>query len=67
MAYERLRIEQEERRKANQANESTTVEQGAGTLECRDYFERKESQSSSKSESSEEPKSNTGSQKSGNI
>ena len=36
MAYERLRIEQEERRKANQANESTTVEQGAGTLECRD-------------------------------
>jgi hypothetical protein len=36
MAYERLRIEQEERRKANQANESTTIEQGVGTLECRD-------------------------------
>lgn len=52
MAYERLRIEQEERRKANQAKESTMVEQGAGTLECRDWFERKESLSSSKSESS---------------
>ena len=36
MAYQQLRIEQEERRKANRAKESTTVEQGAGTLECRD-------------------------------
>lgn len=57
MAYKRLRIEQEERRKANQAKESTTVEQGAGMLECRDWFERRKSQSSSKSESSEEPES----------
>ena len=71
MAYERLRIEQEERRKTNQAKESTTVEQGAGTLECRNWFERRESQSSSKSESSEEPESKPESkpesQKLGNI
>ena len=50
MAYERLRIEQEEQRKANQAKESTTVEQGARTLECRNWFEQRESQSSSKSQ-----------------
>ncbi|OCL13842.1 hypothetical protein AOQ84DRAFT_81888 [Glonium stellatum] len=57
MAYERLKIEQEERRKSNQAKGSAALERDTGEPERRDWFERAGSQSSSNSENSEKPES----------